>query len=110
MDECWLKAPRKRHRNSSEVAAAEPALPKSDPKITDSGKKDSKRMREYQSPRTLAQKLAEGDELVPQPGFISAAEKAERDARKTRERDARKRVNFGGSSQVDEEMETGGVQ
>jgi hypothetical protein len=67
-------------------------------------------MRENQGPRTIAQKLAEGDKVVPQPGFISAAEKAERDSRKAQERDVRRRVNFGGSLRVDEEMETGGVQ
>jgi hypothetical protein len=84
-DEYWLKVYRKRTRNSSEAATTESAPPSRNPEKTNSGTKDSKRMREGQSPRTIAQKLAEGDELVPQPGFISAKEKAERDAKKKRE-------------------------
>jgi hypothetical protein len=111
VDEYWLnKATRERTRMSSEVAAAKPDPPSRDPKKTDTGTKDSKRMRESQSLRTTAQKLAEGDALVPMPSFITAAERAERKAREAREWEERRRLNFAGSYQDEQEMETSGVQ
>jgi hypothetical protein len=66
------------------------------PEKTDVGKKDPKRMKESQSPRTTAQKLIAEDELVPLPRFITAKEMAERKAREAREKDERRRVNFAG--------------
>jgi hypothetical protein len=50
------------------------------------------------------------DDIVPMPGFITAKEHAEKMAREAREQEERKRVNFAGSSQDDQEMETSGVQ
>jgi hypothetical protein len=95
-DDYWVKM-RKRHRLSAEATAT-------GPEKTDIDKRDPKRMRESQSPRTTAQKLIAEDELVPMPHFISAKELAERKAREAQEKDERRRVNFAGPSQ-DQQME-----
>jgi hypothetical protein len=93
---------RKRHRLSAEATVT-------GPEKTDVDKRDPKRMKESQSPRTTTQKLIAEDELVPMLRFISARELAERKAREAKEKDERRRVIFAGPSQ-DQEMKASGVQ